>query len=203
MLNNIYIKYVSLPLLFIILSFVMAQNKGSENRANTQTIEYTILAKKEGFEIRKYPELTVASTELNSNSYGSNSSTGFRKIASYIFGGNSSNEQIAMTSPVQMDMGSEPTMSFFMPDEMEVKDLPIPTNKDVYIHVQPSMVVAAIQFSGWASDDVLTQYFNELKAKLKKESIEFEDSYSYLGYSPPYQIENRKNEIIIPLINYK
>lgn len=203
MLNNIYIKYVSSPLLFIILSFVMAQNKGSENRANTQTIEYTILAKKEGFEIRKYPELTVASTELNSNSYGSNSSTGFRKIASYIFGGNSSNEQIAMTSPVQMDMGSEPTMSFFMPDEMEVKDLPIPTNKDVYIHVQPSMVVAAIQFSGWASDDVLTQYFNELKAKLKKESIEFEDSYSYLGYSPPYQIENRKNEIIIPLINYK
>lgn len=203
MLNNTFIKYASFALFFFIVSFMMAQKKGSENNANTQTIEYKVLAKKEGFEIRKYPELTVASTELSSISYASNSSTGFRKVASYIFGGNSTNEQIAMTSPVQMDMGSEPSMSFFMPDDMEVKDLPIPTNKDLSIHVQPSKIVAAIQFSGWASDDVLTKHFNELKSKLKRESIEFEDSYSYLGYSPPYQMENRKNEIIIPLINYK
>lgn len=198
-----HIKYILFALFFIIASYLMSQNKASETSTDTQTISYEILELKEGFEIRKYPELTVASTELSSNTYSSNSSTGFRKIASYIFGGNSSNEQIAMTSPVQMDMGSEPSMSFFMPAEMEIQDLPVPTREDVSIHVQPSKIVAVIQFSGWASDEVLAQHFNELKSKLKNASIEFKDSYSYLGYSPPYQIENRKNEVIIPLINYK
>ena len=35
------------------------------------------------------------------------------------------------------------------------------------------------------------------------ESIEFEDTYSFLGYNPPFQLLNRKNEVIIPLTNYK
>tara|TARA_B110000438_G_scaffold77851_1_gene78023 strand:- start:2815 stop:3480 length:666 start_codon:yes stop_codon:yes gene_type:complete len=169
----------------------------------TNTIEYETLATKEGFQIRKYPELTVASTELSSNSYSNNSSVGFRKIASYIFGGNSSNEQIAMTSPVQMNLGSSPTMSFFMPANRDPKDLPIPNRNDVSLRIQPSQIVAVIAFSGWASDRVLKKQFSLLKEKLKKESIEFDDSYSFLGYNPPYKLINRKNEVIIPLTNYK
>ena len=169
----------------------------------TNTIQYEILATKEGFQIRKYPELTVASTELSSNSYSNNSSVGFRKIASYIFGGNSSNEQIAMTSPVQMNLGSSPTMSFFMPGNIDPKDLPTPNRKDVSLSIQPSKIVAVIEFSGWASDKVLKKQFSLLKEKLKKESIEFDDSYSFLGYNPPYKLINRKNEVIIPLTNYK
>ena len=169
----------------------------------TNTIQFEILEIKDGFQIRKYPEITVASTELGSNSYSNNSSIGFRKIASYIFGGNSSNEQIAMTSPVQMNLGSSPTMSFFMPVNIDIKDLPTPNRKDVYLSIQPSKIVAVIGFSGWASDRVLKKQFSLLKEKLKKESIEFDDSYSFLGYNPPYKLINRKNEVIIPLINYK
>ena len=169
----------------------------------TNTIQFETLETKEGFQIRKYPEITVASTELGSNSYSNNSSIGFRKIASYIFGGNSSNEQIAMTSPVQMNLGSSPTMSFFMPVNIDTKDLPTPNRKDVYLSIQPSKIVAVIAFSGWASDRVLKKQFSLLKEKLKKESIEFDDSYSFLGYNPPYKLINRKNEVIIPLINYK
>jgi len=108
-----------------------------------------------------------------------------------------------MTAPVQMDMGSNPSMSFFMPEGLSVEDLPTPDRKDVSVHIQPSKIVAVIQFSGWASDKVLKEQFNKLKTKLKKEGIEFEDSYSYLGYNPPYKLFNRKNEVIIPLVNYK
>lgn len=195
-------KYVVLSTFILVAIIAISQIIVSKNSSETNTIEYETLAIKDGFQIRKYPKLTVASTELKSRSYSNNSSTGFRKIASYIFGGNSSDQQIAMTSPVQMDMGKEPTMSFFMPGYMEPKDYPTPNNKEVMIHTQPSKIVAVIEFSGWASDEVLQKQFNKLKSKLRKNSIEFEDSFSYLGYNPPYQVLNRKNEVIISLINY-
>ncbi|MFT5777986.1 MAG: hypothetical protein ACI837_000934 [Crocinitomicaceae bacterium] len=208
-------KYILFSSFILLVTIVISQRNSSNANDETlelnepsvgnetNTIEYQTLATKDGFEIREYPELTVATTVLNSNSYSGNSGIGFRKIASYIFGGNSSNEQIAMTSPVQMDMGSEPTMSFFMPGNLAPTELPTPNRKDVVVTVQSSKIVAVIAFSGWASDKVLIKQFNLLKSKLKKESIEFDDSYSFLGYNPPYKLINRKNEVIIPLRNYK
>jgi len=205
-------KYLLFSTFIFLVTIVISQSFNSneiskEQKAETlndvNTISYEVLASENGYQIRKYPELTVATTELNSRSYSNNSSTGFRKIASYIFGGNSSNQQIAMTSPVQMDMGSEPTMSFFMPGNLDPTELPTPNRKDVVVTVQPSRIVAVIRFSGWASDKVLNKQFKLLKSKLKKESIEFVDSYSFLGYNPPYKLINRKNEVIIPLTDYK
>ena len=204
-------KFFLLTSFVLIITIVISQSLNSERSRTIQkdtlsnetgTINYEVLESKDGFEIRKYPELTVATTELNSSSYSDNSRVGFRKIASYIFGGNSSKEQIAMTSPVQMDMGSEPSMSFFMPGNSDPSDLPDPNRNDVIVTLQPSQVVAVIEFSGWASDDVLSKQFSLLKSKLKKNSIAFENTYSYLGYNPPYKLINRRNEVIIPLKNY-
>lgn len=197
------LKILILLVIILAATLVISQAQASLSSAKSDTIEYETLEIKDGFEIRKYPELTVASTELSRGSYSKNSSAGFRKIAAYIFGENSSNEKIAMTSPVQMDMGTDPTMSFFMPVMMDPKDLPVPDDNVVTVHIQSSKIVAVVTFSGWASDQVLKKYFEVLKSKLETESIEFEDSYSYLGYNPPYQLTHRKNEIIIPLINYK
>lgn len=205
-------KYLLFSTFIFLVTIVVSQSFNSneiskEQKAETlndvNTISYEVLASENGYQIRKYPKLTVATTELKSSSYSNNSSTGFRKIASYIFGGNSSNQQIAMTSPVQMDMGTEPTMSFFMPGNVDPSELPSPNRKDVIVTVQPSKIVAVIEFSGWASDKVLNKQFKLLKSKLKKESIEFVDSYSFLGYNPPYKLINRKNEVIIPLTDYK
>ena len=196
-------KYIIITVLVLIAAVIVSQIYISSGTDKTNTIEFETLAYKNGYQIRKYSEMTVASTELDSSSYSRVSSQGFRKIASYIFGGNSSSEQIAMTSPVQMEMGSKTTMSFFMPGNKEVKDLPTPNLKDVYINVQPSKTVAVIEFSGWASDEVLEQQFNLLKEKLDAELIAYEDNFSFLGYNPPYQLFNRKNEVIIPLITFQ
>jgi hypothetical protein len=40
---------------------------------------------------------------------------GFRRVASYIFGGNDKNESISMTAPVFMEMGNNTKMAFVMP----------------------------------------------------------------------------------------
>lgn len=196
-------KVFIITLFVLLATFVISQVYISKNTAETNTIAYKTLAIKNGYEIREYSKQIVASTQLDSNSYSNISSQGFRKIASYIFGGNSNNQQIAMTSPVQMEMGSKPVMSFFMPNNLASQDLPTPNLEDVYLHIQPSKIVAVIEFSGWASDEVLASKFKSLKLKLDKESIAYENSYSYLGYNPPYQMMNRKNEVIIPLTNYK
>jgi len=195
-------KYFILTVFILMAVILISQVFITNSTAQTETVEYEIIAQFDGFEIRKYPELTVASTPLNSDSYGANSRAGFKKIASYIFGGNSSNSQIAMTSPVQMKINDHSSMSFYMPSEMSLEDLPLPNRKDVNIKTEPTKIVAAIEFSGWASDSILVEKFRELKNKLIEEKIEFENYYSYLGYNPPYQLINRKNEVIINLINY-
>lgn len=202
----IFLAFIFLVTIAISQSFTSkGPNKDQKNASEdgVSTIKFKVLADRDGYQIRQYPELTVATTELNSNSYSNNSSTGFRKIASYIFGGNSSNQQIAMTSPVQMDMGIQPTMSFFMPENTEPSELPVPNRNDVVLKVQASKIVAVIEFPGWASDKVLTKQFKLLKSKLEKGSIAFEDTYSFLGYNPPYKLFNRKNEVVIPLKQYQ
>ena len=189
--------------IFILASIVVvAQVVISKSTANTDTIKYETITKFDGFEIRKYPEFTIATTYLTNGSYKEKSRVGFQRIASYIFGGNSDNTQISMTSPVKMEMTASPSMSFYMPDEMSLNGLPEPNRKDVNIMIEPAKTVAVIQFSGWVSDKLLEEKFEELKTKLIKRNIEFEDSYSYLGYNPPYQLINRKNEVVINLKNY-
>jgi len=195
-------KYLILTVLILIAAIVISQIFITSSTSKTETAQYEILADFDGFEIRKYPELLVASTPLTSDSYSANSRAGFQKIASYIFGGNSSNLKISMTSPVQMEISDHSSMSFYMPSEMSREQLPIPNRNDVNIKIEPMKIVASIEFSGWASDSVLEEKFKELKNKLIENKIDFEDNYSYLGYNPPYQLVNRKNEVIIKLINY-
>lgn len=195
-------KYILLTFFFLIMTFVIAQGLIAKNTSNTGQIPYNTLATFENFEIRLYPELTVASTALPQSGYSENSRLGFRKIAGYIFGGNSTNTQISMTSPVQMKMDNEESMSFYMPPTMNIKDLPTPNNAQILVEQQPSKTVAVIRFSGWASDQILEKKYQELKCLLEANNIEFQDGYEYLGYNPPYQLINRINEVTIDLVDY-
>jgi hypothetical protein len=195
-------KYILLSLFILIITFVIAQGFIAKNTSNTGQIPYNTLATFENFEIRFYPELTVASTALPQNGYSENSRLGFRKIAGYIFGGNSTNTQISMTSPVQMKMDNDASMSFYMPPTMNIADLPTPNNAQVLVEQQPSKTVAVIRFSGWASDQTLEEKYQELKRLLEENNIDFKDSYEYLGYNPPYQLINRVNEVTIELVDY-
>ena len=89
--------------LFILLLSVM--------RSSIETPDYEVLrVLSRKAEIRRYPDLILAQTQLDSNTYSVNSSLGFRRVAGYIFGANEQNEKIAMTSPVVMEMGSNETI---------------------------------------------------------------------------------------------
>ena len=64
-----------------------------------ETPQYKVVSEYDDFEIRHYSEMIIATTSVRSDYKGATSS-GFRRIANYIFGGNDKEMKIAMTGPV-------------------------------------------------------------------------------------------------------
>jgi hypothetical protein len=178
--------------------FLVFQTYLSMATDKTETQNYQVIKKEKGFEIRFYPSATMATVKSNARSYKQLGSSGFRQLASYIFGGNDANQQIAMTSPVHMQISdSDASMSFVMPAQMNTDNLPSPDNPNVMLHSSKDEYVAVIQFGGFASDEDIQKQTEKLTGLLRANHIEFVGPFRYLGYNPPYQILNRKNEIMV------
>jgi hypothetical protein len=175
----------------LILSFV----KKSVN--DTETHEYEVVQVYDDFEIRKYTPALYSSVQYSSSSYKQISSEGFRTLAGYIFGGNENKEKIAMTSPVTMELKDTSKMMFMVPKSMSKDDLPKPNNSSIYFEEYPERIVAAIHFGGWANDEKIAEYSRKLTASLLKEGIIHLGDFAYLGYNPPFDVVNRRNEIIV------
>ena len=131
---------------------LFSQYKTNKMVSNTETPKYETIKSFEKFEIRKYPKMILATTKLKTESYSNNSSKGFRNVANYIFGGNDENMQISMTSPVMSSMDDSMSMSFIMPSEYELSELPTPNNQNVKLSSQPEQTMAVISFGGFAND---------------------------------------------------
>lgn len=164
----------------------------------TEQQKYTLVRQYKDFEIRFYPSATIATINSNAKSYKELSGPGFRKLASYIFGGNEKKESIAMTAPVQMDINdSISTMSFVMPSEYSMDELPKPSDPNVTITSTTDEYVAVIKFGGYASDDTMKEYSEKLQSLLKENGITSYGNFRFYGYSPPFQTIGRRNEIVI------
>jgi hypothetical protein len=184
-------------LLLITQAFILKSSSKIEQH------KYSVIKTYDNFEVRRYAKALFSSVKLNEKSYEEVSGKGFRVLAGYIFGNNVGNEKIAMTSPVAMEIGDSSKMSFMVPAGYSVDNLPKPTDNKIYFEVKEEAIMAAIQFGGWASDEKIEEYKNKLIADLAKEKLKFTGSFSYLGYNPPYEVFNRRNEIVIELVNYK
>ena len=158
----------------------------------------TVVRAYKDFEIRFYPSAVIATITSDAKTYNELSGPGFQKLAGYIFGGNEENMNIAMTSPVHMDVNdSVSTMSFVMPSEYTEKTLPKPNDPGVNIINTEDEYVAAIRFGGFASDQDRKFYRDKLQSLLKENSITTVGHYRFLGYDPPYQMTDRRNEIVV------
>ena len=194
------VVYIILALLFS--GFVFSQVYVQRSTSKTEHVDYKVVRKlSNGVEIRKYEDLIVAYTKISSSNYSNVANRGFRKIAGYIFGGNQEGQNIAMTAPVQMSFADTSEMMFFMPKAYEsMAQLPIPNDSSVRIKELKERTVAAIVFNGWASDDKIEMEKKNLVKALEQEGIAFEaNDFAYLGYNPPFQLANRRNEIIVTL----
>ncbi len=179
--------------LFLIFQLYMVYSTNGVERQ-----PYEVLEKRGELEIRFYPSVQMARVKSNTSSYDTMSSSGFRRLAAFIFGKNKENEKVAMTSPVQVDIGEgEMAMSFMMPSAYTTKDLPTPIDEGIEILNTDEEYVAAISFSGFASDTKLKEYQQKLGELLKENDLTPKGNYRYLGYNPPYQLIGRRNEVVV------
>ena len=161
---------------------------------------YKVIRTEKDFEIRFYPIVTMATVTSSAKTYKELGNSGFRRLASYIFGGNSSKQKIAMTAPVHMDINdSASSMSFVMPAEYHKDNLPLPNDSGVKIENSTAEYVAAIKFGGFASSEKIKKYTEVLDELLKKKNLTHYGNFRFLGYNPPYQLFGRRNEIIVTL----
>ena len=169
------------------------------SRNNIESYPYTVTMKYDDFEIRQYEASLFTSVKLPMKEYKKASSSGFRQLAGYIFGGNETNEKISMTSPVAMSIDDSTEMMFMVPKKLKKENLPKPNQNSIVFKEMPEKKMAAIRFGGWASDEKIERYKQQLIAELDAKGIPHTGRFSYFGYNPPFDILFRKNEVVVEL----
>jgi hypothetical protein len=187
----------------LLLVFFAFQVWAGMSTNRTEQYSYTVLKDFPDFEVRKYESAVFARTRVDAETYRTGSGNGFRTLASYIFGGNERNESIAMTSPVAMSWGDGMVMEFMMPSKYSLDNLPAPNRPDIELYEKPSVIMAGLSFGGFASDQKIKEKIEELKSYLEKENISHTGQFQYFGYNPPYQMFNRRNDIVVELIGWE
>ena len=187
-----FILLLSLITIIILISAFTLRKQESVEEQPYQTIH------RDGeLEIRFYPPATMATVRMKGTAYRDVASSGFRKLAGYIFGGNDRGQKIAMTAPVHMAMGSEgSTMQFVMPAGMDSSNLPAPNDASVKIELSQPSHMAAIRFSGYANDEAIRKQSEKLEMLLKAKGITQLAPVRYLGYDAPYKLVGRRNEVV-------
>jgi hypothetical protein len=196
-------KITIISFVICIIVLILAQVYSTMSTTRTEQHKYQVLKSYGNVEIRKYEPAIFSSVMLGKNSYREISGKGFGILAGYIFGGNEKKENISMTSPVTMELGDSTKMKFMVPKGYTMNSLPEPNDKRIVFEQQNEKIIAAIQFDGWADNDKIEYYTEQLKSSLAKEHISHTNKFSYLGYNPPYEVINRRNEIIVELIDFK
>ena len=191
---------ILLIILGVILAlFVIVQVFAFSGRKNIESYSYQVVKKYKYFEIRNYEASLFTTVKLSSKGYKDTSRKGFSILAGYIFGDNDKNKKIAMTSPVAMSLEDSATMMFMVPREFDKKTLPKPNQPQINFVEEPAKKIAAISFTGWANDEKILKYQKKLKLILETENISYTNQFYFFGYNPPYEIFNRKNEVIVEL----
>jgi hypothetical protein len=177
--------------------FLIAQLLMSYKNKDIETPKYKVVKTYDSFEIRQYDSMILAQTVIQETSIKKSGNTGFRKVAGYIFGGNRNNQQIAMTAPVIMEVGDNTKMSFVMPSQYKMEDLPQPNSSEVKLVKAAPKKIAVLTFSGFASDEKINRKKELLREALKKEQISVKGNFSYLGYNAPWDLFGRRNEVAV------
>jgi hypothetical protein len=192
-------KVIAIILVIVSVAFVLSQLWANSQVKEIEQYPYTVLETYDSFEIRQYEEANFIYATMDAKSYEESSSRGFNILAGYIFGGNESQQKIAMTSPVVMEMDEQITMKFLVPAQYDMASMPKPDNIEVKFMTEKERKMAAITFGGYADDQKIAVQRDLLFAALAAEGIEHSGDWSFMGYDPPFKLINRKNEVVVVL----
>lgn len=183
----------------------------------TEEPNYEVLEKDGDIELREYAPMVIAETVVDGE-MGEASSTGFKRIAGYIFGDNTAqqggNEKIEMTAPVTMQPNSEKIsmtapvtmeqtagrwrMHFVMPSAYTLATLPKPNNPAVVLREVPATKFAVIRFSGLTGETKVAKKTEQLLTWMQAKGLAPQGASSLARYNPPWALPFlRRNEVMV------
>jgi hypothetical protein len=195
------------------VSFILI---GSQAMA-IEKAKFEIIESDLDFEIRNYAPQIVAETFVEGD-FEKVGNEGFRRLYDYISGNNRKEQSISMTAPVTQEGESQKIamtapvsqfrennmwrITFLMPAEYSIDELPEPLDGRVKLVEDPERIVAAIKYSGtWSKSrydekkSLLEEFIDERGLKAAGEAI-------WARYDPPFMPWFlRRNEILIPIEN--
>ena len=176
---------------------------------------YQVLNDYGNIQIRHYPDLLVAETEIVGD-YKNASNQGFQRLAGYIFGNNQKQQTLAMTAPVIQEQQNQTLamtapviqqksedrwlMAFVLPKGYSITTAPIPNDKAVTIKELPDKKVAVIQYTGSLCDSGIEKNAGTLSIWLNQQGFKALSPARSAAYDPPWTLPFlRHNEVHIDI----
>jgi hypothetical protein len=152
------------------------------------------------FQIRHYPSLVVAQTQVNAD-YKIASGLAFQRLAGYIFGDNKKHQALAMTAPVmQQKSATVWLMTFVLPQGYLLSTAPVPLDSSVLIQEMPDKKVATIRYTGSLSEQGIEEKSAELTGWLIQQHYQAISPPRSAAYDPPWTLPFlRRNEVHIDI----
>jgi len=176
---------------------------------------YQLLNEVGNIQIRHYPALLIAETEITAD-YKTASNQGFQRLAGYIFGNNQKQQTLAMTAPVIQEPQAETLamtapviqlksedswlMAFVLPTSYSISTAPIPNDKAITIKELPAKKVAVISYTGSLCESGIEKNADILINWLNQQHIKTLSLARSAAYDPPWTLPFlRHNEVHIDI----
>lgn len=206
-----------MKILIVVLVVVLLWSLWGYFSSSVEQAQYTVIKKADGYEIREYAAHIEAQTTVE-GSYSEALNKGFTIIATYIFGGNTKKESIAMTAPVREQKQSSEkiamtapvvastqegsrVIAFVIPKSYSLATLPTPNDPRVRLVEVPEKKMAVLRFSWFRNSDRIQKMEERLLANLAKDKIVTVGNPSYAGYNAPWTPPwMARNEVMIEIL---
>lgn len=194
----------------IALTFLTGLFSGAAAREKVEEPAFSLLDSPAGLEIRQYGPRIAAETTVTGQDEQARSA-GFRRLAGYIFGGNTTRTAIAMTAPVAQasekiamtapvaqtpDGAGAWRIQFIMPSQYSLDTLPAPKDPSVRLVALEPETFAVLLFSGSTRDEAVNARKAELLRRLAGTDWRPAGEPVAWFYDPPWRLPSqRRNEV--------
>lgn len=182
--------------------------------SDVETLKYSVLEKKDDYEIRRYDKYIEASVLISKTGMPA-LNDGFRILANYIFGGNLGNQKVSMTSPVltEEQKGASISMTapvltqendkstkvvFTMPSKYKLEDLPKTEDNRITFTEISEKKLAAYGFTWYYTTERIAQKKKDFLEILRTNNVKTVGEPIFAAYNGPGTIPfMMRNEILI------
>lgn len=205
---------MKIVIIFFLVGIVILAALAGNIMSIVEQPEYTLVSSKGDIEIRDYAPMILAEVEVSGERKEA-ISEGFKVLADYIFGNNTSNLKVEMTAPVTNELSEKMSMTapvmqeqhtdkwkvrFVMPKKYTLETLPRPNSKEVLLTQLPARRFAVVRFSGLADDESIKQHTQQLETYILAEKLKPMGRAVLAFYNPPWTLPFlRRNEVMIEI----